>query len=131
MRVDAAGDRSCQSVHVIPSSFLAGVAPHQWDGEQDGDGPVWQAPIRSLRPTDGRRVRDRARSTDRCRQSERTSAGYLESDLAWAPTHTLTSSVSGVVDPLSCRVQSSLPVWRSGGLTTVPNDAGLRDPPKE
>ena len=31
-------------------------------------------------------------------QSERTSAGLMESDLAWAPTHTLTNPFSEVVD---------------------------------
>ena len=32
---------------------------------------------------------------------QRTSARYLDSDLAWAPTHTLTNPFTEVVDPLS------------------------------
>ncbi len=60
---------------------------------------VRQAPIRSLRPTGGCRVGDRARPTDRTKDSPKgTSAGCLESDLVWAPTHTLTSSLTEVVD---------------------------------
>jgi hypothetical protein len=55
--------------------------------------------MRSLRPTGRCRVGDRARPTNRTKDSpKRTSAGLLESDLAWAPTHTLINPFTEVVD---------------------------------
>ena len=52
------------------------------------------------------------------RQSERTSAGVVESDLAWAPTHTLTmhrsgGSLSGRFNP-RCRLYVRLITPTSG-----------------
>ena len=57
--------------------------------------------MRSLRPTGGCRVSARARPTDRYKDSPKTSAGKLESDLARATTLTLTGSPIEMVDPLS------------------------------
>ena len=54
--------------------------------------------MRSLRPTGRCRVGDRARSTDRYQDSPKDVSRILESDLAWAPTHTLTNPLTEVVD---------------------------------
>ena len=73
--------------------------------------------MRSLRPTGRCRVGDRARPTDRTEgQSERTSAGLVESDLAWAPTHTLINPFTEVVDHSAAN--SILAAGRVGHLGT-------------
>ncbi len=87
-------------VIVIPSLVQwVGVAPHQRDDGQDSDGPVRQAPMRSLRPTNGCRVRARARPTDRLEDSPRgRQPGFVESELARARTQTLAALPFQVVD---------------------------------
>jgi hypothetical protein len=75
------------------------MAPHRRNDGQDSEGPVRQAPMRSLRPTGWCRVSVRAGPTNRLQDSPRGRQPVLmESDLARARTHTLTSSPSGVVD---------------------------------
>jgi hypothetical protein len=69
------------------------------DDGQDSDGPLRQAPSRSLRPTGGCRVGVRARPTDHYQDSPHgTSAGRFGSDQARAPTLTLTASPLELVD---------------------------------
>ena len=63
-------------VIVIPSSIDGWVAPHRKDDGQDSDGPVRQAPMRSLRPTDGCRECPGRADGSSSGQSERTSAGF-------------------------------------------------------
>ena len=52
------------------------------------------------------------------RQSERTSAGLLELDLAWAPTHTLTNPFTEVVDHSAAVSILAAGWWRA---TTQPS----------
>src|ERR1700677_5106375 len=96
--IDPAGDAPCQIGHCHPFLDWVGVTPHQAARRtRQRRACVRQAPMRSLRPTGGCRVGDRARPTDRTKDSpKRTSAGLVESDLAWAPTHTLTNSITEV-----------------------------------
>ena len=98
--IDAAGDAPCQSGHCHPFVELGwGDTAPSGTTDKTATGLYRQAPMRSLRPTGGCRVGDRARPDgSNERQSQRTSAGLLESDLAWAPTHTLTNPFTEVVD---------------------------------
>jgi len=67
MRVDTRSDLECQGGHRHPSlsaTGLGGTTPAGSDG-QDSDGPLRQAPSKSLRPTGGCRVNARTRPTDR------------------------------------------------------------------
>ena len=99
VRVDPSGDRRAIVVIVIWSFRLGWVTPHQQDDGQDSEGPVRQAPMRSLRPTGWCRVSVRARPTNRLQDSPRgRQPELMESDLARALTHTLTSSRSEMVD---------------------------------
>ena len=113
-------------VIVICSFRLGWVTPHQQDDGQDSDGPVRQAPMRSLRPTGWCRVSVRAGPTDRLQDSPKGRQPVLmESDLARAHTHTLTSSPSGVVDRQR-PTQSSLP---DSGATRHASRAPAPPPP--
>src|SRR3984885_5232447 len=128
VRIDPAGDASCQIGHCHPFVGLGwgDTAPA---GRRTGQrrACVRQAPIRSLRPTDGCRVGDRARPTDRTQDSPKgTSAGLLESDLAWAPTHTLTNPFTEVVDHPAAT--SILAAGRGTAIHAVfPCPWGIRD----
>lgn len=97
--VDPSGDSARDSGHCHLFLSLGWVTPHQQDDGQDSEGPVRQAPMRSLRPTGWCRVSVRARPTNRLEDSPNGRQPVLmESDLARAFTHTLASSPSGVVD---------------------------------
>jgi hypothetical protein len=87
-------------VVIAISSFRLGrVTPHRRNDGQDSDGPVRQAPTRSLRSTGRCRVSVRAGPTYRFPDSPPgRQLVLMESDLARARTHTLTSSPSGVAD---------------------------------
>src|SRR3954463_11097569 len=102
MRVDPTGDPIRHAGHCHP--FVAvgdGVATSR-EGGQDSEGPLRQAPSRSLRPTGSmHEVDGRARPTDHYQDSKRQ-PGKHGSDLARSPTRTITAPPSAVVDHRVC-----------------------------
>jgi hypothetical protein len=97
--VDPSGDAARDSGHRHLFLSLGWMTPHRRDDGQDSDGPVRQAPMRSLRPTGWCRMSVRARPTNRFQDSPKgRQPGMEESDLARAFTHTLTTPRSEVVD---------------------------------
>jgi hypothetical protein len=105
MGVDTRGDAKWQGGHRHPSvgKRVGGTTPAGSDG-QDSDGPLRQAPSRSLRPTGGCRVSARTRPTDRYQDSPRErQPALVESDLVGAPTRTLTAPTTKMVDPTNAR----------------------------
>ena len=60
------------------------------------------------------------RPTDRYQDSPKTSAGIVESDLAWASTFTLTGAAAEVVDRINarfnprCRQRVGYRPWQTG-----------------
>ena len=90
----------CQIGHCHPFVGLGWVTPHQRDDGQDSDGPGSGRLLlgHSVRPVGVEWVTGPGRRIVRKDSPEGTSAGLLESDLAWAPTHTLTNPFTEVVD---------------------------------
>jgi hypothetical protein len=72
VRIDPAGDAPCQIGHCHPFVGLGwGDTAPIGTTDKTATGRVRQAPMRSLRPTGGCRVGDRARPTDRTQDSPR------------------------------------------------------------
>jgi hypothetical protein len=70
VRIDAAGDASWQSGYCHPFVGLGwGDTAPSGTTDRTATGLYRQAPMRSLRPTGGCRVGDRARPTDRSKDS--------------------------------------------------------------
>ena len=74
-------------VIVICSFRLGWVTPHRQDDGQDSEGPVRQAPMRSLRPTGWCRVSVRAGPTDRLEDSPRGRQPVLHGVRPGSGTH--------------------------------------------
>jgi hypothetical protein len=69
VRVDPSGDSARDSGHRHLFLSLGWVTPHRRNDGQDSDGPVRQAPMRSLRPTGWCRMSVRVRPTNRFQDS--------------------------------------------------------------
>jgi hypothetical protein len=104
--IDTSGDPEWHRGHGSSRSLASGWGDHIGrDDGQDSDGPRRQAPSRSLRPN--RWVLGECRSQadgSLSRQLERASAKIVGSDLARAPTRTLTATTAEMVDPISAHV---------------------------
>jgi hypothetical protein len=105
--VDPSGDLIWHGGHGSSLLLLGGGAPAGRDGGQDNDGPLRQAPRKSLRPTGQYRVGVRAKSTDRYQDNPRIeSVSRYSLGQTWPghPPGTLASLTDWVVDagaPLS------------------------------
>jgi hypothetical protein len=112
MSVDTSGDPQWHRGHqssLRSQSVWGGTAP-AGTTDRTATGLADRLLVGHSARTGGCRVSVRARPTDRYQDSSRrASAGIVGSDLARAPTRTLTPTATDLVDPTSAPTRSSLP----------------------